>query len=215
MEPPAATSERSRVRREPSRGRYDRETVHAIVDTSLLCHVAFRDGDGVFCIPTVCWREEDHLYIHGSNGSRMLRALLTGQQACVTLTHLDGLVLARAAFNHSMNYRSVVVLGVFEPVPDDRKAASLDRLMDHLAPGRRHEARPGDANELRSTTVLRLALDESSAKVRTGGPNDDEADLALDVWAGVLPLALHALPAVPDAGVARPAPGYLAKWAGT
>ena len=214
MEPSVPPSDRTRVRREPSRGRYDRATVHAIVDAALLCHVAFRDGDGVFCIPTVCWREDGHLYIHGSNGSRMLRALLGGQPACVTITHLDGLVLARSAFNHSMNYRSVVVLGVFEALPEDCKAASLDRLMDHLAPGRKHEARPGDANELRSTTVLRIPLDEASAKVRTGGPVDDEADLSLDVWAGVLPLALHALPAVPDHGVTRPVPGYLSRWSG-
>lgn len=214
MEPSVPPSDRTRVRREPSRGRYERDTVHAIVDAALLCHVAFRDGDGVFCIPTVCWREGEHLYIHGSNGSRMLRALLGGQQACVTVTHLDGLVLARSAFNHSMNYRSVVVLGVFEALPHERKAASLDRLMDHLAPGRRHEARAGDENELRSTTVLRIALDEASAKVRTGGPVDDEADLSIDVWAGVLPLAMHAGPAVPEAGVTRPVPAYLGRWSG-
>lgn len=214
MEPSVSPSDRTRVRREPSRGRYDRETVHAIVDASLLCHVAFRDGDDVLCIPTVCWREDEHLYIHGSNGSRMLRTLLGGQPACVTLTHLDGLVLARAAFNHSMNYRSVVVFGVFEQLPHERKAASLDRLMDHLAPGRRHEARPGDENELRSTTVLRIALDEASAKVRTGGPLDDEADLSLDLWAGVLPLTLRALSPVPDHGVTRPAPAYLGRWSG-
>ncbi|MCM5682326.1 pyridoxamine 5'-phosphate oxidase family protein [Schlegelella sp. S2-27] len=214
MQTDVPVTDRTRVRREPARGRYDRETVHGIIDAALLCHVAFRDGDSVFCIPTVCWREDGHLYIHGSNGSRMLRALLGGQQACVTVTHLDGLVLARAAFNHSMNYRSVVVLGAFEAVPDDRKAASLDRLMDHLAPGRKHEARPGDANELRSTTVLRIALDEASAKLRTGGPQDDEADLSLDVWAGVLPLAVHALPPVPEPGITRSMPDGLRKWAG-
>ena len=183
----APPSDRSRVRRVADRARYDRETVHAIVDEAYVCHVAFADAHGVHCIPTACWREDDHLYIHGSNGSRMLKALLASE-ACVTITHLDGLVLARSAFNHTMNYRAVVVHGRFEPVPAEHKAESLHRLMDHIAPGRRHEARAGDANELAATTVLRLPLAEASAKVRSGGPEDDEADLALDVWAGVLPL---------------------------
>lgn len=204
-------SDRSRVRRVADRARYDHDTVHAIVDAAHVCHVAFGDAHGVHCIPTACWREADHLYIHGSNGSRMLKRLLDGQ-ACVTITHLDGLVLARSAFNHSMNYRSVVIHGRFEVVPDAHKVESLHRLMDHIAPGRRHEARPGDANELAATTVLRLPLDESSAKIRTGGPKDDEADLALDVWAGVLPLhQAHGAP-VRD-GDRGAVPDYVAAWA--
>ena len=180
-------SDRSRVRRAADRARYDRDTVNAIVDAAYVCHVAFADAHGVHCIPTACWREDDHLVIHGSNGSRMLKALLSSE-ACVTITHVDGLVLARSAFNHTMNYRAVVVHGRFETVPAEHKAESLHRLMDHMAAGRRHEARPGDASELAATTVLRLPLAEASAKVRAGGPEDDEADLALDVWAGVLPL---------------------------
>jgi hypothetical protein len=195
------------------RARYDRETVHAIVDEAYVCHVAFGDAHGVHCIPTACWREDDHLYIHGSNGSRMLKALLASE-ACVTITHLDGLVLARSAFNHTMNYRAVVVHGRFETVPADHKAESLHRLMDHIAPGRRHEARAGDANELAATTVLRLPLAEASAKVRSGGPEDDEADLALDVWAGVLPLITVCGEPLRDGVAAGVVPAYVKAWKG-
>ena len=207
-------SDRSRVRRGADHARYDRDTVHAIVDAAYVCHVAFRDAHGVHCIPTACWREDDHLYIHGSNGSRMLKALL-GSEACVTITHVDGLVLARSAFNHTMNYRAVVIHGRFEVVPPEHKAESLHRLMDHIAVGRRHEARPGDASELAATTVLRLPLAEASAKVRSGGPEDDEADLALPVWAGVLPLlAVCGEPQRDGAGDGA-VPAYVKAWAGT
>jgi len=204
-------SERSRLRRAADHARYDRATVHAIVDAAYLCHVAFSDGHGVHCIPTACWREGEHLLIHGSNGSRMLKALLDSE-ACVTITHLDGLVLARSAFNHTMNYRSVVVHGRFEPVPAEHKAESLHRLMDHIAPGRRHHARAGDATELAATTLLRLPLAEASAKVRAGGPQDDEADLGLDVWAGVLPLlAARGEPLREGDGGGEPPP-YVTAW---
>ena len=206
-------SDRSRVRRGADHAGYDRDTVHAIVDEAYVCHVAFGDAHGVHCIPTACWREDDHLYIHGSNGSRMLKALLAGE-ACVTITHLDGLVLARSAFNHTMNYRAVVVHGRFEPVPAEHKAESLHRLMDHIAAGRRHEARPGDASELAATTVLRLPLAEASAKVRSGGPQDDEADLALDVWAGVLPLCTVRGEPLRDGVDAGTVPDYVKAWAG-
>ncbi len=209
----APPSDRSRVRRVADRARYDRETVHAIVDEAYVCHVAFADAHGVHCIPTACWREDDHLYIHGSNGSRMLKALLASE-ACVTITHLDGLVLARSAFNHTMNYRAVVVHGRFEPVPAEHKAESLHRLMDHIAPGRRHEARAGDANELAATTVLRLPLAEASAKVRSGGPEDDEADLALDVWAGVLPLRTVRGEPLRDGITAGTVPACVKAWTG-
>ena len=206
-------SDRSRVRRAAEHARYDRATVHAIVDAAYLCHVAFRDAHGVHCIPTACWREDEHLLIHGSNGSRMLKALLDGE-ACVAITHLDGLVLARSAFNHTMNYRSVVVHGRFEALPAGQKAEALHRLMDHLAPGRRHEARAGDATELAATTVLRIPLAEASAKVRSGGPQDDEGDLGLPVWAGVLPLlTVHGEPVRDGAGSAEP-PAYVRGWRG-
>jgi nitroimidazol reductase NimA-like FMN-containing flavoprotein (pyridoxamine 5'-phosphate oxidase superfamily) len=214
MSNPSPPSERSRIRRVADRARYDRDTVHAIIDDAYVCHVAFGDAHGVHCIPTACWREDDHLYIHGSNGSRMLKALLASE-ACVTITHLDGLVLARSAFNHTMNYRSVVVHGRFEPVPAEHKAESLHRLMDHIAAGRRHEARAGDSSELAATTVLRLPLSEASAKVRTGGPEDDEADLALPVWAGVLPLlSVRGEPQSHGADGAT-VPAYVKAWAGT
>jgi nitroimidazol reductase NimA-like FMN-containing flavoprotein (pyridoxamine 5'-phosphate oxidase superfamily) len=214
MTNPSPPSDRSRIRRVADRARYDRETVHAIVDAAYVCHVSFSDAKGVHCIPTACWREDDHLYIHGSNGSRLLKMLLDSE-ACVAITHVDGLVLARSAFNHSMNYRSVVVHGRFEPVPPEHKVESLHRLMDHIAPGRRHEARPGDASELAATTLLRIPLAEASAKVRTGGPEDDEADMALDVWAGVLPLVTVCGEPVRDGVGAGNVPAYVQSWAGS
>ena len=205
------SSNRTRVRRVPQRGRYDRATLEAIIDDAYVCHIAFADSEGVHSIPTACWREGDHLYVHGSNGSRMLKLAASGAQVCVTVMHLDGLVLARSAFNHSMNYRCAMIYGVFDVVPESHKAAALDTFMEALAPGRSREARPGNAKELAATTVLRIALDEASCKVRTGGPNDDEEDLALPVWAGVLPLAL-----MPRAPIAAAAPGetpdYVRDW---
>ncbi|MGF2531412.1 pyridoxamine 5'-phosphate oxidase family protein, partial [Ralstonia pseudosolanacearum] len=182
--PPSA---RTRVRRVAQRGCYDRATLYAIIDAAYVCHLAFADAQGVHCIPTACWREGDHLYIHGSNGSRMLKLAADGAQVCVTITHLDGLVLARSAFHHSMNYRSAVIYGAFEAVDGAAKAAALDTFVDFIAPGRAREVRPGNAKELAATTVLRIPLDEAAAKIRTGGPKDDEADLGLPVWAGVLP----------------------------
>ena len=202
--PPSA---RTRIRRIARNADYAPGTVRAIVDDAHVCQVAFVDDDGgVHCIPTACWRDGDHLVIHGSNGSRMVRRLAAGAPVCVTIALVDGLVLARSAFNHSMNYRSVIVYGRFECVPDERKAALMDRFMDHLVPGRRDEARPGDANELAATTLLRLPLREAAAKVRRGGPEDDEADLALPVWAGVVPIARAFGAPVPAAGVTRPEP---------
>lgn len=203
-EPPSA---RTRIRRIPANAHYDAATVQAIVDDAYVCHVSFADDEGgVHCIPTACWRDGEHLVIHGSNGSRLVKRLAAGAPACVAITHVDGLVLARSAFSHSMNYRSVVVYGAFERVADADKPALLDRFMDHVAPGRRHEARPGDANELAATTLLRLSLREAAAKIRRGGPTDDEADLALPVWAGVVPIARVFGEPVPDAGVDRPVP---------
>jgi nitroimidazol reductase NimA-like FMN-containing flavoprotein (pyridoxamine 5'-phosphate oxidase superfamily) len=205
------SSTRTRVRRVPQRGRYDRATLEAIVDDAYVCHIAFADSEGVHNIPTACWREGNHLYVHGSNGSRMLKLAADGAQVCITVMHLDGLVLARSAFNHSMNYRCAIIYGVFEVVPESQKAATLDAFMETLAPGRSRHARPGNAKELAATTVLRIALDEASCKVRTGGPNDDEEDLALPVWAGVLPLAL-----APRAPIAAASPGetprYVLDW---
>ena len=180
-----SSTDRTRVRRVAHRAHYDRTTLHAILDEAYVCHIAFADEHGVHCIPTACWREGNHLYIHGSNGSRMLKLAASGAQVCVTVTHLDGLVLARSAFNHSMNYRSAVIYGAFEVVPDEQKPAVLDAFMEVLAPGRSRQARPGNAKELAATTVLRIPLDEAACKVRVGGPKDDAEDLDLPVWAGV------------------------------
>lgn len=217
MNTPLATppSDRTRIRRVAENAHYDRDTLYAIVDAAYVCHVAFADDKGTHCIPTACWREGDHLYIHGSNGGRLIKLLGQGVQACVTITHIDGLVLARSAFNHSMNYRSAMVYGSFEAVAD--KAAALDAFMHHLAPGREHEARPGNAKELAATTVMRISLLEAACKVRSGGPNDDDEDMHLAVWAGVLPLVQQHCAPVPDVLTAahnpQPEPGYVRQWA--
>lgn len=207
----APPSLRTRIRRIAQRGHYDRTTLHAIVDDAFICHVAFADAHGVHCIPTACWREGDYLYIHGSNGSRMLKLAASGAQVCVMITHLDGLVLARSAFHHSMNYRSAVIYGSFEVVPDDHKAAALDAFMEGFAPGRSRQVRRGNASELAATTMLRIALAEAASKIRTGGPADDEDDLALPVWAGVLPMALAPLPPQADTPAIEP-PDYVQQW---
>lgn len=195
-----APSPRTRIRRRSERARYDSASVAAIAQEALVCHVAFTDAQGVHCLPTSCWCHDGHLYIHGSNGSRMLQALAAGE-ASVALTHLDGLVLARAAFRHTMNYRSVVVYGRFEKVADEaEKRASFAAFIDILAPGRSAQVRAPDSNELAATTVLRLPLTEAAAKVRDWGVKDDEADLGMPVWAGVVPLRPTAGTPQPEAG---------------
>ena len=204
-------TDRTRVNRVARRGHYDAATLHAILDEAYVCHIAFADEHGVHCIPTACWREGDHLYIHGSNGSRMLRLAASGAQVCATITHIDGLVLARSAFNHSMNYRSAVIYGAFEVVPDAQKPAVLDTFMEALAPGRSQQARPANVKELAATTVLRIPLIEAACKVRTGGPKDDAEDLDLLVWAGVLPMALLPLLPVVDAAPTG-TPDYVQAW---
>ncbi len=206
--PNPAPSERTRVRRLPERARYDAASVHAIVDAAWIGHVAFTADGSVHNIPTAIWRDGDHLYLHGAKASRMLKALVDGQ-ACVTVSLVDGLVLARSAFHHSMNFRSVVVYGRFEPVEArEAKLAALEVFMDKLVAGRWAALRPINDKELNATTVLRVALTEASAKVRSGGPKDDDEDMAWPVWAGVIPLALQAgAPQVdPDSVVVEPAP---------
>ncbi|WP_370152893.1 pyridoxamine 5'-phosphate oxidase family protein [Ferrovibrio sp.] len=198
--PTKPPSPRSRVRRVADRGHYDAATLHAILDAAHVCHVGFvQDGQPVV-IPTACWREGDHLYIHGSTKSRMAMALAEGIPACVTVTLLDGLVLARSAFHHSMNYRSVVAFGRFEKLDDAAKLAALEAFTEHLAPGRWAEIRGPNRQEFKATMVLRLPLTEASAKIRRGPPKDDAEDMALPVWAGVLPFA---------AGFGRPEPDPL------
>lgn len=204
-------SDRTRVRRGAGNAAYEPELVRAIVDAAYICHVAFSDGQGAHCIPTACWREGDHLYIHGSNGSRMLKQLLA-QDACVTITHLDGLVLARSAFNHTMNYRSVMVYGRFEAVGADEQRRALDAFMEHLAPGRREQVRGGSDKEHAATTVLRIALGEAACKVRCGGPKDDGEDMGIAAWAGELPfLQLRGAP-LADPACTAPAPDYVRDW---
>ena len=191
-------TDRTKVRRLAKRGHYDRATIHAIVDEAFICHVGFvvqskdtPDGDGSpVVIPTIHWREGDELYFHGSAASRMLRSLKEGVDACVTVTLVDGLVLARSAFHHSMNYRSVVVFGKARVVEGEEKLRALDALMTHITPDRAAGVRPPNEIELKQTLVLALPLEEASAKIRTGGPIDDEEDYALPVWAGVVPLKL-------------------------
>ena len=187
--PPSA---RTTVHRKPQRADYDRAAVEAIVDAALICHVAFSHDGCVHCLPTACWRHGDHLYIHGAANSRMARTLLDGE-CSVCIAHLDGLVLARSAFHHSMNFRSVVIYGRFEEVSDPQdKAAAFDAFVDHVSPGRSAFVRGASPGELSGTRLLRLSLSEAAAKVRTGGVIDAEGDMEIPVWAGVIPLTLRA-----------------------
>lgn len=194
-----APSTRTRVRRVPQRGLYDRATIDAILDDSLVAHVGFTVDDQPHVIPMLVARLGDRVYMHGSTASRMVRKLAAGVPACLTTTLVDGLVLARSAYHHSMNYRSVVVLGTATLVEGvDERAAALEAFTEKLLPGRWDEVRQPSAQELKGTRVLAMELTEASAKVRDGGPVDDEEDYALDVWAGVVPLALTAGAPQPD-----------------
>lgn len=214
-------TDRTRVRRLAKRGVYELETIHAILDEALLCHVGFvvapegaPDGAGApVVIPTIHWRDGDTLYFHGSAASRMLRSLRNGVEACVTVTLLDGLVLARSAFHHSMNYRSVVVFGNAREVTDrEEKLRALDALVEHVVKGRSKEVRASNEIELKQTLVLALPIEEASAKIRTGGPVDDEEDYSLPVWAGVLPLTLTPGEPLPDTGVTAEVPEYVTRY---
>ena len=198
------------------RGHYDRATVHAILDEAFYCHVGFVADRQPFVIPTIHARAGERLFIHGSVASRMLKSLRGGISACVTVTLLDGLVLARSAFHHSMNYRSVMVLGTATEVTGKEKLAALERIVERVLPGRCAEVRGPNAKELKATTVLMLPIEEASAKIRSGPPADAAADYALPYWAGVLPLSL--VPGAPQPDP-RLAPGQalspaLAGWAG-
>ena len=207
-------SERTRVRRIAHNADYERATLHAIIDDAYLCHLAFADARGTHCIPTACWREGDYLYVHGSNGGRLVRVLTGGVQACVTITHLDGLVLARSAFSHSMNYRSAMVYGSFERVEgEEDKRASMAAFMDKIVAGRQAQVRPGNDKEFDATTILRISLEEAACKVRAGGPTDDDEDMSVAAWAGVLPFALQRLAPVRDEQCNLPAPDNVNAWA--
>jgi uncharacterized protein len=205
-------TERTQVKRLPRRGHYERETVYQILDSAFVCHVGFNVDGQPYVIPTNYGRSGDTLYLHGSAASRMLKTLSTGVPVCVTVTHVDGLVLARSAFHHSVNYRSVVILGTARLVDDPaEKMEALRVFTDHVLKGRWDDVRIPTEQELKATTVLALPLEEVSAKLRTGGPIDDEEDYALPVWAGVLPLQTVAKSPEPDANRKNdpPIPEYL------
>jgi nitroimidazol reductase NimA-like FMN-containing flavoprotein (pyridoxamine 5'-phosphate oxidase superfamily) len=194
-----AVTPRTRLRRLPERGVFDRAAIYRILDEAFICHVAFVVEGQPFAMPTGYARLGDALYFHGSAASRMVRQLSAGLEVCCTVTLLDGLVLARSAFHHSVNYRSVVVLGTAHLVEGrEEKLAALRGFTDHVVPGRWAEVRPITDQELKGTSVLRLPIEEASAKVRTGPPKDDDEDLAWPVWAGVVPLVTSPGAPVPD-----------------
>jgi len=212
-----APSDRVRLRRKRERGSHDRARIDAILDEALIAHLGIADEHGQpFVIPTLHARRGDVVYVHGSSASRTLRVLRDGAPACLTVSLLDGLVLARASMHHSANYRSAMLLGHARLVENEReKLAALEAIVEHVVPGRWSEAREPTANELKATAVLALPIDEASAKVRTGPPQDDEEDYALPVWAGVIPIASQAAKPVPDPRMAAgtPMPPGVARYA--
>lgn len=211
MSEPYTPTARTRVVREPERGVYDRAAAYRILDEGFVCHVGFVVEGQPFVIPTGYGRAGDNLYIHGSAASRMLRRIDQGVPVCVTVTLLDGLVLARSIFNHSMNYRSVVVLGTAVAVADPKeKLEALRLLSEHILPGRWAESRQPNEREIKATLVMRLPITEFSAKVRQGPPVDDEDDYGFPTWAGVIPLEMVAGAPVNDARLdsRTPVPGY-------
>jgi nitroimidazol reductase NimA-like FMN-containing flavoprotein (pyridoxamine 5'-phosphate oxidase superfamily) len=201
---------RTRVVREPQRAVYDRDAVNQILDEALFCHVGFVADGQPFVIPMSFGRDGDMLYIHGSAASRMVRNLDQGAPVCITVTLVDGLVLARSVFNHSMNYRSVVILGTATLVDDPaEKLSALRALSEHILPHRWDDSRQPKEKELKATSVLRLPISEFSAKVRVGPPVDDEEDYSFPTWAGVIPLEMTAGAAIPDERCRQDLPAYL------
>ncbi|MBS1840451.1 MAG: pyridoxamine 5'-phosphate oxidase family protein [Acidobacteria bacterium] len=208
-------TDRTQVKRLPKRGKYDAETVYKILDEAFVCHVGFVADGQPYVIPTNFGRVGDTLYLHGSAASRMLRSLSEGIPVCVTVTLVDGLVLARSAFHHSVNYRSVVILGTAKLVEDpSEKMEALRLFTEHIMRGRWDEIRWPNEQEMKGTTVLALPLEEVSAKVRVGGPVDDEEDYSLPVWAGVLPLNITTTTPVPDTRLKQgtPVPSYISSY---
>lgn len=205
---------RTKIRRLPELANYDQDALHQLLDEAYICHVAFVVDGQAHCIPTALWREGEYLYIHGSNGSRLIKVLCSGQEASVAITLLDGLVLAKSAFNHSMRYRSAVIYGSFEKVHGrNLKLEAMDVFMNKIARGRSAEARRGNSKEIDATSVLRLQLKEFAVKISDRGPSDTEEDLNLPVWAGVLPFKMARdtpVHAPYNHGVATP--DYVASW---
>ena len=204
----------NKVKRVHERGRYDKETIHAILDAALVCHIAYVIDGRPYCTPTSFWREGSHLYWHGSSASRMLRTIDAGSPVCVEVSHIDGFVLARSAFHHSVNYRSVMAFGTAHKLTDEAEIVeALRDFTERLYPGRWDALRPIQPQEIKATTVLAMDLTEAVAKVRTGMPIDDDEDYALPIWAGVLPVQTRVLAPLDDPknlpGLS--APDYLAK----
>lgn len=201
---------RNTVKRMPARGQYDREIIYPIIDSALICHVGFVQDGQPFVIPTIHARHGDSIFLHGAKASRMLKHIASGEPVCITVTHVDGLVLARSVFHHSMNYRSATVFGRGQLIEDEaEKMATLAVITEHLMPGRWDDARQPTPLEMNATTVVEVFIESASAKMRNGPPSDDEEDYALPVWAGVLPLATQWLTPVNDEklreGIALPA----------
>lgn len=198
--PSFVPSERTRVRRVHERGRYDRETVFAILDSAMMCHIGYVIDGQPYVTPTLFWREGERLYWHGSSASRMLRNQAAGIPVCLTVTHVDGLVVARSGFHHSLNYRAVMAFGTAAKIEDPaEKEAGLNAFVDRVYPGRSKLIRAINPQELKATTLMGMTIEEASAKLRTGGPVDDEEDYAADCWAGIIPIVARVGAPVPDA----------------
>jgi nitroimidazol reductase NimA-like FMN-containing flavoprotein (pyridoxamine 5'-phosphate oxidase superfamily) len=189
---------RNKVKRIPKRGHYDQQTIFEILDAGFLCHVGFSMDGQPFVIPTAYGREGEVIYLHGATTSRMLRHLQMGAPCCITVTHLDGLVLARSAFHHSMNYRSAVLFGTATLLEGDEKMHALEVVSEQILKGRWAESRLPTAKELKATSVLKFTIEEASAKIRTGDPGDDKEDYDLPIWAGVVPTQLTYGEPIPD-----------------
>ena len=200
-------SPRTTIRRKADRGHYDAASIRAIIDAAFVCQIAFTSAGSVHCLPTACWRDGDFLYIHGAGNSRLIDALLAGE-CSVSITLLDGFVLARSAFHHSMNFRSVVIYGQFaEVTAAEDKARAMHAFLEHVSPGRNAVVRPASPAELSGTRILRIALHEAAAKIRNWGVEDSAEDMNIPVWAGVVPLKTLAMTPVAEAGCAEfPAP---------
>ena len=195
-------TDRTRLRRLPERGSHEREVINAILDAGFVCHVGFVAGGQPYVIPTGYVRVDDRIYVHGSAGSRMVRSVTGDVDICLTVTLVDGVVLARSAFHHSINYRAVVILGRARLVTNaDEKMHALRRFTNHVMANRFEEVRPPTGQELKATAVFAVPIAEASAKIRTGPPRDDAEDMALGVWAGVVPLRQEAGEPIPDGGM--------------
>ena len=196
--PDYAKTARNKVKRIPDRGHYDSETLYSILDDGYICHMGFSVDGQPFVIPTLYGREDNKIYVHGATTSRMLKAIQDGIPVCLTVTHLDGLVLARSAFHHSMNYRSAVVFGTAKLVSEEEKNEALRIISENILKGRWEEARKPNAKELKATSVLALEIEEASSKIRTGPPGDEKEDYELPIWAGVIPMKYQYGEAIDD-----------------